>query len=204
MRGHRSIECRMTPSPHWPSPPRAEGGTSARHAFRYQPECDGLACAKEWQRFPGGHGRAPPFADMLSCRRTIGGRESRPTINEERPSMIVLQRILLAGFAAIAGAGFAQIPAPSRQRAGDHRQGRHGALDLHGLDPVGGREGLLQGVRHQGGEREPRHRRQLDRAAGAEPVAARRGRHLGRLLQRAGEEPAGHHGARPGVEPARP
>jgi NitT/TauT family transport system substrate-binding protein len=44
---------------------------------------------------------------MLSCRRN-GGRKSRPTNHEERPSMMP-QRILLAGLAAIAGAGFAQI-----------------------------------------------------------------------------------------------
>src|SRR5262245_46209487 len=47
---------------------------------------------------------------MLSCRRKNDRRPaSRPTSHEERPSMIVLKRTLLAGLAALAGVGAAHV-----------------------------------------------------------------------------------------------
>jgi NitT/TauT family transport system substrate-binding protein len=46
--------------------------------------------------------------------------------------------------------------------------------------------------------------RQYHRAAGAEPPADRRRRHLGRLFQCAGEGSSRHHHRRPGIDPDRP
>ena len=135
-------------------------------------------------------------ASIATPKGAISSNPDRPQFRERNRMAATLQRMS-------ARASRHRRRHVRRPRAGDHGQGRHRALDLDNHDPVGDREGLLQAVRHQRRARESRHRRQLRSRCSRRTSSAGRRRHLGRLLQCAGEEPAGHDGARPRHEPDR-
>ena len=105
---------------------------------------------------------------------------------------------------SLIGAARSRLRRARRMVAGADRADRDGAGAVVDRHHDRDREGLLQGIRHQGGGRGPGFLHRCARRGGAEPAAGGRGRHLGGLFQRHREEPAGHHRDRPGEHAAQP